>query len=44
MDFLWTILPTPATPVVMALMYLVIIYWVRRPERHVERQPQADCA
>jgi len=38
MDYLWTILPTPASTAALVTVYLLVIWWVRRPERADERK------
>lgn len=43
MDFLFSLKPTELTPLVMAIFYLLIIYWVRRPERLAEREMNANA-
>lgn len=42
MDFLLSLRATELTPLVMAMFYLIIIYWLRRPERLAEREAMAQ--
>ncbi|MEL7114785.1 MAG: hypothetical protein AAGP08_04200 [Pseudomonadota bacterium] len=42
MDLLWNIQPSPASTAGLAMMFIVIIYWLRHPDRLADRAGQSQ--